>query len=42
MIHLDFWSKKEKEEQEGTREHQDQQLQQVFLAGTKLHVCFPH
>ena len=38
----DFWSKKEKKEKESTRGHQDQQLQQVFLAGIELHVCFPH
>ena len=42
VAYLDAWRKKVKEEQESTIRHQDQQLQQVFLAGTELHVCFPH
>lgn len=42
VAYLDFWSKKENEEKESARGHRDQQLQRDFLAGTKLHVCFPH
>jgi len=42
VAYLDAWSKKEKEEKESIRGHQDQQLQWVFLAGTELHVFFPH
>ena len=42
MAYLEFWRKKEKEEQESTIGDQDQQLQWVFLVGTELHECFPH
>ena len=38
VAYLEFWSKKEKEEQEITIEHQDQKLQRVFLVGTELYV----
>ena len=31
VAYLDFWSKKEKAEQESTRGHQDQQLHHIFL-----------
>ena len=42
VAYLEIWIKKEKEEQEITRGHRDQQIQWVLLAGTELHVCFSH
>jgi len=39
---LGFLSNKAKEGQESARGHRDQQLQQIFLVRTELHVCFPH
>ena len=39
--YLVIWSKKEMEEQESIRGHQDQHLQRVLIVGTELHICFP-